>query len=104
GRDLDFERFLADIDLPGTGLMARADLDSTLTFGARGVEHADGAGSLRLTPSEAPSAVKGRHALPTSGGGPMLVNDGRILLGKMPLQTAGGARFTLDGSLTLGTW
>ena len=32
-RGLDFERFLADLDLPGTGLMGRADLDTTLTFG-----------------------------------------------------------------------
>jgi len=104
GRDLDLERFLADIDLPGTGLMARADLRSTLTFGRGGIEHADGAGELTFKTSSAPSAVRGRHALPTSGGGPMLVRDGEIRFSRLPLETAGGARLSLDGTLALGTW
>ncbi|HKC24215.1 MAG TPA: translocation/assembly module TamB domain-containing protein [Thermoanaerobaculia bacterium] len=114
GRDLDFERFLGDLDLPGTGLMARADVDTTLTFGRGGIEHADGAGQLRLRPSPgARSMVAGRRALPTSGGGPLSVRDGKILLARMPLvigatETAegprGGARVQIDGTLAFGTW
>lgn len=105
GRGLSFERFLSDIDLPGTGLLAKADLDTTLTFGRRGVEKADGAGTFRLSPLPgAVSAVAGRHALPVSGGGPLLIHEGKITFEKTPLETAGGARLRLDGTLALGSW
>ncbi len=105
GRGIDFEQFFADIGLPGTGLMARANLDATLTFGPGGIEHADGAGKLTLEadPNRV-SAVPGRIPIPVSGGGPIRVKDGRILFDKLPLATAGGARVRLDGSLRLGTW
>ena len=105
GRNIDFEQFFADIDLPGTGLMARADLDTTLTFGPGGPEHADGVGTLTLHPDQGRrSAVRGRHALPVAGGGPLLIRDGKILFDATPLVTAGGVELTLDGSLALGTW
>jgi translocation and assembly module TamB len=105
GRDLDFEQFFRDIGLPGTGMMARADLDTTLTWGPKDIDHADGAGTLRLNASpDRPSAVKGRHALPLSGGGPLLVEDGKILLDHLPMTTAGGAALTLSGTLALGSW
>ena len=104
-RGLDFESFFADLGLPGTGLMSRADLDMTLTFGPGGAEHADGSGMLRLVPAPGvPSAVRGRHALPVSGGGPIFVKDGAILFPRTPFVTAGGARTTLDGTLRIGTW
>ncbi len=105
GRGIDFEQFFADLGLPGTGLMARANLDTTLTFGPGGIEHADGAGRLTLAadPNRL-SAVKGRFPIPIAGGGPLLVKDGRILLGKMPLTTAGGAKLRLDGTLVFGSW
>src|SRR6185436_2689478 len=32
GRDFDFEQFLSDLDLKGTGFRAKADLDTTITF------------------------------------------------------------------------
>ncbi|MEO6327023.1 MAG: translocation/assembly module TamB domain-containing protein [Thermoanaerobaculia bacterium] len=105
GRGLDFERFLSDLDLPGTGLMARTDLDTTLTFGKGGIEHADGAGSMRFTAAPGVrSAVAGRYALPTGGGGPLMVRNGQIHFDQLPLTTAGGARIHLDGTLALGTW
>ncbi|MFN7986858.1 MAG: translocation/assembly module TamB domain-containing protein [Thermoanaerobaculia bacterium] len=105
GRGIDFETFFADLGLPGTGLMSRADLDMTLTFGPGGAEHADGSGMLRLVPSPGvPSAVRGRHALPVSGGGPLFVKDGAIRFPKTPFVTAGGVRTTLDGTLRIGTW
>ncbi len=105
GKRIDFEQFFADLGLPGTGMMARAGLDATLTFGPGGIEHADGAGRLTLTadPGRA-SAVKGRIPMPVSGGGPLRVKDGRILFDKMPLATAGGAKVRLDGSLRFGSW
>lgn len=106
GRGLDFERFLGDLDLKGTGLVGRADLDTTLTFGRHGsIDHADGAGSLRVNPAPGiASLVPGRHALPIGGGGPLLIRDGKILFVAFPLTTAGGAHFHLDGSLALDTW
>ena len=105
GRGIDFEQFFADIGLPGTGLMARANLDATLTFGAGGIEHADGLGTLTLQADAGRvSAVKGRIPIPVSGGGPIRVEDGRILFDRFPLATAGGARVKLDGSLRLGSW
>ncbi len=105
GRNVDFERFFADLDLPGTGLMARADVDTTLTFGPGGIERANGVGSLLLHPDHGrASAVRGRHALPVAGGGPLLVEDGKILFASIPLVTAGGVELGLDGTLTIGTW
>jgi hypothetical protein len=105
GRGIDFERFFADLGLKGTGLVTRADLDTTLTFGRGGIEHADGLGRLHLTADGGrPSAVHGRCALPVSGGGPLTVRDGQLLFAGVPLATAGGARIRLDGGLHLGTW
>lgn len=106
-RGVDFESFFADLGLHGTGMKAKADLDTTLTFdtGQTGLEHANGAGSIRFTPVPGvPSAVRGRHALPTSGGGPLLVRNGKILFARTPFQTAGGAKISVDGSLTIGSW
>ena len=105
GRGIDFEKFFADLGLKGTGLVTRADLDTTLTFGRGGIEHADGLGRLRLTADGGrPSAVHGRFALPLSGGGPLSVRDGQLLFAGVPFATAGGARIRLDGGLHLGTW
>jgi len=105
GTGIDFESFFADLGLPGTGLMARTDLDMTLTFGRGGAPHADGAGEIRLAASPGvPSAVRGRHALPVSGGGPLTVRDGSIRFPRVPFVTAGGLRATLDGTLRIGTW
>jgi hypothetical protein len=105
GKGIDFEQFFADLGLPGTGFMARAGLDATLTFGPGGIEHADGEGRLTLAadPGRA-SAVKGRFPIPVSGGGPIRVKDGRILFDGLPLATAGGAKVRLDGSLKFGSW
>ena len=105
GKGIDLEQFFADLGLPGTGMMTRAGLDATLTFGPGGIEHADGEGRLTLTPDPGRvSAVKGRFPIPVAGGGPILVKDGRILFGGMPLATAGGAKIRLDGSLKFGSW
>ncbi|MBK9967939.1 MAG: translocation/assembly module TamB domain-containing protein [Holophagales bacterium] len=105
GTGIDFERFFSDLGLPGTGLMARADLDMTLTFGPGGAAHADGSGMIRLAPAPGVlSAVRGRHALPVSGGGALFVKDGSIRFPRVPFVTAGGLRATLDGTLRIGTW
>ena len=105
GHHLDFESFFASIGLPGTGMIGRGDLDTTLTWGVGGIEKADGVGSLRIVadPSVA-SAVAGRHALPTSGGGALAVRDGKILFDGFPLTTQGGLLARLDGTIALGSW
>lgn len=105
GRGIGFESFFDDLGLPGTGLMARADLDMTVTFGPGGAERADGSGQIRLLPAPGvPSSVAGRHALPVSGGGPLFVRDGAIRFPLTPFVTAGGLRATLDGTLKIGSW
>lgn len=105
GKGIDFERFFSDLGLPGTGLMARADLDMTLTFGPGGAARADGSGAIRLAAAPGvPSAVRGRHALPVSGGGPLFVKDGAILFPRVAFLTAGGLRAILDGTLQIGSW
>lgn len=105
GSGLDFESFLSHLGLPGTGLMARTDLDMTLTFGPGGAERADGAGVIRFAPAPGvPSAVRGRFALPVSGGGALYVRDGTIRFPSFPFLTAGGLRATLDGTLRIGSW
>jgi hypothetical protein len=105
GKDVDFERFLSQLGLPGTGMMGRSTVDLTLTFGPGGVQHADGTGVVRIAAAPGvPSAVRGRHALPVSGGGALLVRDGVIRFPRFPFLTAGGLRATLDGTLRIGTW
>ena len=105
GRGMDFEQFFADLGLKGTGLMGRADLDTSLTFGRGGIEHADGIGRIRVAADGGSrSAVRGRFALPVSGGGPLRIRDGHLLFSGVPFATAGGARIRLDGGLQLGTW
>jgi len=105
GRGIDFEEFFADLGLKGTGLVSRADLDTTLTFSRGGIEHADGIGRIRLTADAGrPSAVHGRFALPLSGGGPLSIRDGQLLFADVPFATAGGAGIRVDGGLHLGTW
>ncbi|MCM3877150.1 MAG: hypothetical protein NEA02_12120, partial [Thermoanaerobaculia bacterium] len=105
GRGMDFEQFFADLGLKGTGLMGRADLDTSLTFGRGGIEHADGIGRIRIASDDGRrSAVRGRFALPVSGGGPLRIRDGHLFFSGMPFATAGGARMRLDGDLRLGTW
>lgn len=105
GRGMDFEQFFGDLGLPGTGLVGRADLDTTLTFGRGGIERADGMGRIRVAADDGRSStVRGRFALPLSGGGPLQIRDGRLLFSGMPLTTAGGARIRIDGGLRLGSW
>ncbi len=105
GREIDFERFFSDLGLPGTGLMAKTDLDMTLTFGAGGVERSDGSGVIRLHPAHGvASAVPRRHALPVSGGGPLFVENGAIRFPGIPFVTAGGLTAILDGTLRIGSW
>lgn len=105
GAGLDFERFFSTIGLAGTGLLGRADLAAELTFAEGGLERADGSADLRLAEERGrPSAVPGRHALPVSGGGTLLLRDGKILFRGTPLTTAGGTRVALDGSIAIGSW
>ncbi len=105
GRGVGFESFFADLGLPGTGMLGRTDIDATLAWGRGGIERANGAASLRVTADPAArSAVSGRNPLPTSGGAPFLIRDGRFLFNQLPLNTAGGLQARLDGTIAFGTW
>ncbi|MDL2718871.1 MAG: translocation/assembly module TamB domain-containing protein [Acidobacteriota bacterium] len=105
GRGIDFEQFFTDLGLKGTGLMGRADLDTTLTFGRGGIEHADGIGRIRVAADGGrSSAVRGRFALPFSGGGLLRIRDGHLLFPGLVFATAGGGRVRVGGGLRLGTW
>ncbi len=63
----------------GNRPLGRADLTIALRFPEEaGIEHANGGGTLEVRPGPAASIVRGRHGLPTGGGGPLSLVDGRI--------------------------
>ena len=104
GRGVLLERFFADLDLPGIGLSGSADLTVALRFPEEaGIEHASGGGSIDIRPGPASSIVRGRHGIPTGGGGPLSIVDGRIgfegVTLRMPQTT-----IDLSGGLRIGQW
>jgi len=104
GRGVSVERFFADLDLPGTGLSGAADLTLALRFTDQaGIQRADGGGSVTIRPGPALSLVRGRHGLPTGGGGPLSVVDGRIgfegVTFRFPRTTVG-----VTGGIQIGRW
>ena len=104
GRGLSLERFFADLKLPGTGLSGAADLTIALRFPEEeGIEHANGGGTLEVRPGPAASLVRGRHGLPTSGGGPLSLVDGRIGFEGVALRFP-QTTVNLTGGLRIGHW
>jgi hypothetical protein len=104
GRGFSLERFFGDLDLPGTGLSGNADMTLALRFPeAAGIEHADGGGSLEVRPGPAASLVRGRHGLPTAGGGPLSVVDGRVGFEGVTLRFP-QTTVDLNGGLRIGEW
>jgi hypothetical protein len=104
GRSLSLERFFADLDLPGTGLSGAADVTLALRFPEEaGIEHANGGGELAIRPGPAVSLVRGRHGLPTGGGGPLSVEDGRIGFQGVTLRFP-QTTTDLTGGLRIGHW
>lgn len=104
GRDLSLERFFADLKLPGTGLSGTADVTLALRFAEEaGIEHANGGGTLEVRPGPAVSLVSGRHGLPTGGGGPLSVVDGRIGFEGVTLRFP-QTTIDLTGGLRIGHW
>ncbi len=103
-RDLSLERFFADLKLPGTGLSGAADLTMALRFPEEaGIEHANGGGTLEVRPGPATSLVAGRHGLPTGGGGPLSLVDGRIGFEGVALRFP-QTTVNLTGGLRIGHW
>lgn len=104
GKGLSLERFFADLDLPGIGFSASTDLVVALRFAeGAGIEHANGGGSIDLTPGPAASMVRGRFGLPTGGGGPLSIVDGRIGFEGVTLRFP---QTTVDliGGVRIGRW
>ncbi len=97
------ERFLGDLDLPGTGLSGTAALGVTLRWGEGGIGKANGGGAIRIKPGPPTSLVKGRFGIPISGGGPLSVVDGRI---GFEGTTFRFVQTTLDasGGIQIGHW
>jgi translocation-and-assembly-module (TAM) inner membrane subunit TamB-like protein len=104
GQGLSLERFFADLDLPGIGLSGAADLTMALRFPEdAGIEHANGGGTLEVRPGPATSLVRGRHGLPTGGGGPLSLVDGRIGFEEVALRFP-QTTVNLTGGLRIGHW
>jgi autotransporter translocation and assembly factor TamB len=104
GQGLSLERFFADLDLPGIGLSGSADVTLALRFQEEeGIEHADGGGSLEVHPGPAASIVRGRHGLPTGGGGPLSVANGRVGFEGVTLRFP-QTTIDLTGGLKIGEW
>jgi TamB, inner membrane protein subunit of TAM complex len=104
GRGVSLERFFADLKLPGIGLSGAADLTLALRFpDEAGIEHANGGGTIEIRPGPASSIVRGRHGLPTGGGGPLSVVDGRIGFEGVTLRLP-QTTIELAGGLKIGEW
>lgn len=104
GQGLSLERFFADLDLPGIGLSGSADVTLALRFPEEaGIEHANGGGTLEIHPGPAASIVRGRHGLPTGGGGPLSIANGLIGFEGVTLRFP---QTTIDitGGLRIGEW
>ena len=103
-KGLSLERFFADLDLPGIGFSAAADLVIALRFAeGAGIEHANGGGSIELHPGPPASIVRGRYGLPTGGGGPLSVVDGRIGFEGVTLRFP-QTTVELIGGVRIGRW
>lgn len=103
GHGVSVERFFGDIGLAGTGLSAAANITVGLRWGDAGLTHANGGGSLRLEPGPATSLVKGRFGLPTGGGGPVSIVDGRIGFEGATFQFP-QSTLDLTGGIRIGHW
>ncbi|HYK43021.1 MAG TPA: translocation/assembly module TamB domain-containing protein [Thermoanaerobaculia bacterium] len=103
GQGVSVERFFGDIGLPGTGLSSSATVAVGLRWGEAGITHASGGGSLRLHPGAASSLVRGRFGVPTGGGGPVSIVDGRIGLEGAEFQFPQSS-LALTGGIRIGHW
>jgi translocation and assembly module TamB len=103
GQGVSVERFFGDIGLSGTGLSASARVTVGLRWGEAGIARASGGGSLRLEPGRASSLVKGRFGLPTAGGGPVSIVDGRIRFEGAEFQFP-QSTLALTGGIRIGQW
>jgi len=103
GKGISFERFFADLDLPGTGISGAADLTLALSWGEAGIEGANGGGTLSLRPGQAVSAVSGRHGLPIGGGGALSVADGFIHFESTTFRFP-ASTMALTGGFRIGQW
>jgi hypothetical protein len=102
-RGLSLERFFGDIQLPGTGLSGGADLSLALRWGEGGLERADGGATLEIRPGPASSIVKGRHGIPTGGGGTLSIVNGRIGFDGTSFRFPASS-LELTGGLRIGQW
>ncbi|HSS43702.1 MAG TPA: translocation/assembly module TamB domain-containing protein, partial [Thermoanaerobaculia bacterium] len=100
---VSLERFFGDLGLKGTGLSGSIGLTAALRWGKGGLRVADGGGLLRLAPGPASSLVKGRFGVPTSGGGPLSVVNGRIGFESTTLRFSQSS-LELQGGMKIGFW
>jgi TamB, inner membrane protein subunit of TAM complex len=104
GQGLSLERFFADLDLPGIGLSGSADVTVAIRFPEElGIEHANGGGTLEVHPGPAASLVRGRRGIPTGGGGPLSIANGRIGFEGVALRFP-QTTVDLTGGLRIGEW
>jgi autotransporter translocation and assembly factor TamB len=103
GRGISVERFFGDIGLKGTGLSSNAGVSLALRWAEAGLTRADGGGSLRLEAGPSASLVRGRFAVPTSGGGPIAIVGGRIVFEGVTLRMP-SSTVDLTGGIRIGVW
>lgn len=102
-KGVSLERFFADIGLPGTGLAGSAALTAALRWSEGGIERANGGATLSIEAGRAVSIVRGRSGIPTSGGGPLAIVDGRIGFESAVFRFPASS-IELTGGLQIGTW
>ncbi|HEY3202524.1 MAG TPA: translocation/assembly module TamB domain-containing protein [Thermoanaerobaculia bacterium] len=102
-RGVSLERFFGDLKLPGTGLSGAVSLSASLRWGEAGLEHANGGATLAIEPGPAASILRGRFGVPTAGGGPVTVVDGRVGFNGTPFRFPASA-VEMTGGLRIGQW
>lgn len=100
---VSLERFFGDIHLPGTGLSGTIALSAALHWAEGGIGRASGGGSIAIEQGAAASVIRGRFGVPTGGGGPLTVVDGRIGLDGATFRFA-ASTLELTGGLRIGEW
>lgn len=101
---LSIERFFGDLGQKGTGLSGTAGLTVSLRWGEGGLKRANGGGVVRFDPGPAVSLVRGRFGIPTGGGGPISIVDGRIGFENVVIRFPQSTLELAGGGIRIGQW
>jgi translocation and assembly module TamB len=98
-RGISLERFFGNLDLPGTGLAAGADVRLALAWNGGDIEKGNGGGQITLVPG----SLSGARAVALSGEGSFSIRSGMVNFQGLRVQFP-RSTLVLDGGFALGVW